>query len=192
MGRDKALLQFGSSEVLLERVVRLVGEVVPRERIVCVAAADQSLPLLPSDVQVVRDAAPQQGPLAGLATGIDTLAGLASVVFVCGCDTPHLVPAFVARMFDLLAGHQVAAVHDGQRFHPLAAVYRADVLPIVESLLAAGERRLSALVERVDTRRVEPSELSDLDPKLASLANCNTVEEYQRLLALAFSPSVES
>jgi len=191
MGRDKALLPFGPDEVLLQRVVRLVGEVVPRERIVCVAAAEQSLPLLLGDVKIVRDLAPQQGPLAGLATGIDKLDGRAGAVFVCGCDAPLLVPAFVARMFELLAGHHVAAVHDGQRFHPLAAVYRTDILPIVQSLLAAGERSLLALVERVGTRRVETRELLELDPTLESLANCNTVDEYQRLFDLAFPPPVK-
>src|SRR5262245_6298020 len=101
MGRDKALLPFGPSEVLLQRVVRLVGEVVRDERIVCVAAAHQALPHLPDRVQVVRDTAQYQGPLAGLATGMAALEGRVEAAFVCGCDSPLVVPAVVARLFEL-------------------------------------------------------------------------------------------
>ena len=181
MGRDKPLLSVGPQEVLLQRVVRLVGGAVRREGIVCVAAANQSLPPL-AEVRVVRDAAPGQGPLAGLATGLAALGGSADAVFVCGCDAPLLVPAFIDRMFQLLADHQIAAPHDGQRFHPLAAVYRRDVLPIAESLLAAGERSLMSLVDRCDTLRVPVDEIRAVDPALGSLENCNTEPDYRAAL----------
>ena len=182
MGRDKAWLPFGPEEVSLQRVVRLVGEVVPPERIVCVAAAEQSLPPLPADVQVIRDVEKYGGPLAGLALGIAALGSRADAAFVCGCDAPLLVPAFIARLFDLLADHQIVAPHDGSRLHPLAAVYRSDVLPIAESLLAAGERSLQALLERCDTLRMPTDELRSVDPSLASLENCNSLDDYQRML----------
>jgi len=182
MGRDKAMLAFGPEEVLLERVVRLVGEVVPQDRIVCVAADGQLLPSLPAGIHVLRDDQPHCGPLAGLTTGIAALKGRADAALACGCDTPLLVPGFIARMFERLADHQIAAPHDGQRFHPLAAVYRADVLPIAESLLAAGERSLQALLERCDLCRVPTDDLRDVDSELASLRGCNTPAEYRLLL----------
>ena len=43
MGRDKATLPFGS-EVMLQRVIRLVSQVVNVHRIVVVAAPGQALP----------------------------------------------------------------------------------------------------------------------------------------------------
>jgi len=182
MGRDKALLPSGPDEVLLQRAVRLAGGAVPLGQIVCVAAADQTLPRLPEAVEVVRDAERHLGPLAGLAAGMAALRRRADAVFVCGSDTPLLVPEFVVRMFEHLAGHQIAAPHDGERCHPLAAVYRADVLPIVASLLAAGERSLMALVDRCDTVRVSTDNLRDVDPTLATLCACNTPKEYRLLL----------
>ena len=182
MGRDKATLPFPPGEVMLQRVVRLVSEMVPPERIVCVAAVEQQLPALPASVEVVRDRLPHGGPLAGLVVGLAALAGRADAAFACGCDVPLLVPALVERMFALVGDAQIAAPHDGERFHPLAAVYRADVLPTAEALLAAGARSLKALVETCATRTVPLDALRALDPQLQSLATCNTPAEYEQLL----------
>jgi molybdopterin-guanine dinucleotide biosynthesis protein A len=182
MGRDKATLPFGPGESMLQRVVRLVGEVVPLERIVCAAAPGQPLPELPPGVRTAFDRQPHCGPLAGLAAGLEILQGDAHAAYVTSCDVPLLVPAFVRRMFDLLADYRIAAPYDGARFHPLAAVYRSDVLPTVEAQLASDERSLAALLGACRTRRVPVDELRDVDPELTSLANCNTPEDYQRLL----------
>ncbi len=54
MGTSKALLPFGP-ETMLQRVVRIVGDVV--SPIVVVAAVDQILPDLPPAVIVTRDEA---------------------------------------------------------------------------------------------------------------------------------------
>lgn len=188
MGCDKASLPFGPGEVMLQRVVRLVGAAVPIEQIVCVAAAGQSLPTLPPEVQVVRDAEPYAGPLAGLAGGLAGLAGRAAAVFVCGCDAPRLVPAFVMRMFDLLAGYEIAAPHDGQQFHPLAAVYRTDLLPVVQSRLALGDGSLQSLLKHCNTLSVPVDDLRRVDPDLGSLESCNSPADYQRALALSGLP----
>ena len=52
MGTSKALLPFGP-ETMLQRVVRLLGDIV--SPIVVVAAVDQELPELPRGVIVTRD-----------------------------------------------------------------------------------------------------------------------------------------
>lgn len=186
MGRDKASLPFGG-ETLLARAVRIVGDVVPVERIVCVAAAEQVLPTLPDGVSVVRDAHPEAGPLGGLATGLAALVGEdVDAVFACGCDVPLLLPAFIARLFEQLGDAQVVVAQEGEQLHPLASVYRTDALPVAQSLLAAGERSLLALVQRCESRRIAAEEFRDVDPQLLSLVNCNTVDEFERALERAF------
>jgi molybdopterin-guanine dinucleotide biosynthesis protein A len=183
MGRDKATLPFGGDRTLLERVVKRVSEVVPLAHIVCVAAPNQSLPALPATLRICADPAPDLGPLAALAAGLAACDERIDAVYVTGCDSPLLVPAFVARMFDLLNNHAIAAPYDGQRWHPLAAVYRTAIRPSAEALIAAGERSLVALLEANDTRRVAPEELRDADAELLSLMPCNTPAEYRAALA---------
>jgi molybdopterin-guanine dinucleotide biosynthesis protein A len=184
MGRDKNWLPFGSNETILQRVARLVSEAVPAERIICVASADQQLPTLPAGIRVALDIEPRQGPLAGLLPGLNVLIGDADAVFASGCDAPLIIPAFVTSMFDRLGHHQIAAPHDGQRWHPLPAVYRTDICPHVESLLRSGERSLVALLNSVDTRRVPTAELKDVDPQLTSLIACNSPADYESALRL--------
>lgn len=186
MGCDKALLPFGPAEVLLQRVVRLVTEVVPADRIVCVAAADQLLPLLPTGVQVVRDTEPHLGPLAGLSTGFSAMAPQADAAFVCGCDTPLLAPVLVGRLFELLGDGQAIVPQRAGRIQPLVAVYHSDVLPVAKKLLEQGERSLHALVERCGARMVDAEELRDIDPELLSLESCNTRGDYERLVERAY------
>src|SRR4051794_21124741 len=87
MGRPKAWLPF-AGELLLPRVVRLVREAVAP--VVVVAAADQELPPLPDEVQVVRDEQKGRGPLQGLAAGLASLAGRVEAAYVSSCDVPFL------------------------------------------------------------------------------------------------------
>ena len=148
MGRDKATLPFGP-ELMLQRVVRLIGESVDLENMVVVAAPNQSLPELPADVSIARDAREFRGPLEGLATGLRALAERADAVYATACDVPLLVPAFVDRMFDLLGDFDIAVPFDGQHHHPLAAVYRPAVLPHIERLLDADRMRPRFLFDEV-------------------------------------------
>jgi molybdopterin-guanine dinucleotide biosynthesis protein A len=186
MGRDKATLPFGADETMLQRVVRLVGTVVPANCIRCVAAPGQNLPQLPAPVRVISDPIPHTGPLVGLAAGMADMEHEVDAVFVTGCDMPLLEPAFVVRMFDLLADHDIAAPHDGERWHPLAAVYRMNLRSHVEALHSAGIRSLVALIESSRTRGVATSELRDVDPAFLSLTACNTPEEFQRAWERAY------
>ncbi len=186
MERDKATLPFGAGEAMLQRVVRLVGGEVPAARIVCVAAAGQVLPELPAEVRTVRDREPHVGPLAGVAAGLAALPQRAmDAAFVTGCDVPLLVPAIIPRLFDLLGDFQIAAPHDRERWHPLLAVYRTELLSAVETQLAGGNRSLIALIEHCRTRRVELSELRGVDPQFDSFVNINTRADYHSALRRA-------
>ncbi|MBI3822710.1 MAG: molybdenum cofactor guanylyltransferase [Planctomycetes bacterium] len=179
MGRPKASLPF-ADETLLQRVVRLLKEAV--SPLVVVAARDQQLPTLPGDVEVVRDEEEGRGPLQGLAAGLTALVGRVDAAYVSACDVPILQPAFVRRMIDLLGVHQISVPKIDGFHHPLAAVYRLDVLDIVKNLLHKNRRAVQALFDEADTRVVSAAELADVDPTFASLRNLNTLEDYEKAL----------
>jgi molybdopterin-guanine dinucleotide biosynthesis protein A len=179
MGRPKAWLPFGG-EVMLPRVVRLLGEAV--RPVVVVAAPDQEIPPLPPDVAVVRDEEKGRGPLQGLAAGLAALRGRADAAYLSSCDVPFLRPAFVRRLAELLGDAAVCVPRVGEYHHPLAAVYRLSVADAVARLLAENRLRPFFLFEAVPTRVVAASELADVDPTFQTLRNLNTPEDYEAAL----------
>ena len=181
MGSSKALLPFGS-ETMLQRMVRLLGEVVAP--LIVVAAVDQELPPLPRNVTVARDEREARGPLEGLRAGLKALPADVDIAYVTSCDVPLLVPGFVRQLLDLSRDHDVAVMEIDGFTHPLSAVYRRSTLPVVEDLLARDRLRPVFLFESVNTRRVRPAEMT-ADPELRTLRNLNTREDYERALVEA-------
>lgn len=181
MGTSKALLPFGP-ETMLQRVVRLLSKVV--SPIVVVAAPAQELPALPPSVIITHDEREARGPLEGLRAGLKALPESVEAAYVTSCDVPLLVQGFVIEMIDLANGFDVAVMEIDGFPHPLSAVYRRATLPQVEDLLAHDRLRPVFLYERVNTRRVAPSEITT-DPNLQTLRNLNTREDYEQALVSA-------
>jgi molybdopterin-guanine dinucleotide biosynthesis protein A len=179
MGTSKAWMPFGP-ETMLQRVVRLLGEVV--DPIVVVAAVGQDLPTLPAGVHVTRDERQGRGPLEGLHAGLKALPASCDAAYATSCDVPLLVPGFVRQLLQLTMGYDAAVMEIDGFAHPLSAVYRPTTLPRIEELLAADRLRPLFLFEVVRTRRVAPSEMT-ADPELRTLRNLNTRDDYERALA---------
>jgi molybdopterin-guanine dinucleotide biosynthesis protein A len=176
MGRPKALLRIGDV-TMLEHVVGRVAEATGR--IIVVAAPRQELPKLSVEIEVVRDEREGRGPLEGLRVGLKCLEGRAEAAYLSSCDVPFLKPAFIRRLIELVGEDQVCVPRVDGLYHPLAAVYRLEIQPMLHRLLAQDRLRASELIESVTARLVEPGELIDVDPSLESLQNINTPEDYQ-------------
>ncbi|MGH9387452.1 MAG: molybdenum cofactor guanylyltransferase [Vicinamibacterales bacterium] len=186
MGTPKATLPFGP-ETMLQRVVRLLSFVV--SPIVVVAAREQQLPELPDDVLIARDEREARGPLEGLRAGLKALPDSVDNAYVTSCDVPLLVPGFVGRMIELLGDHDIAVMEIDGFAHPLSAIYRRATLSHVESLLAQDRLRPAFLFDAVRTRRVQPAEMTSVDPELRTLRNLNTREDYVKALSDAGLPN---
>ena len=188
MGRDKAGLPFGD-ETLLQRVVRIVDGMAETAHTVVIAAAAQHLPLLPAEVQIVRDERNDAGPLPAMVMGLNALADAVDLAIVVACDCPLVTPVAVRFLFDQLAAapsDQMASVPrvDG-RWHPLVAAYRVAAAVPLEQLAEAGERSLQRALDQMNVVPIDEAALRQVDPALALLANCNTPADYQAALAAA-------
>ena len=183
MGRPKLSLPFGS-ELMLPRVVRILGQVV--SPIVVVASADQELPDLPRDVRVVRDEQAYLGPLAGIELGLRAFGETeVDAAYVSSCDAPLLRPEFIAEMIRRLGNHELAVPREGEFHHPLAGVYRISLADRVCRLVAEQRLRPLFLIQQSDSMEVPVDELRGVDPELQSLRNVNRPEDYTAVLQLA-------
>jgi molybdenum cofactor guanylyltransferase len=146
-GRDK-LAEPIAGRPMLDHVIERVRDVA--SEIVVVAAAGPA-PDVPADVEVVHDDVAFEGPLAGLGIGLRAVDPGVERVIVVGGDMPTVVPAVLARLLATLDRREAAVLADATRPRPLPlAVRRSVAAGAVDDLVAAGERRLRALLERLD------------------------------------------
>ncbi|GJO21400.1 putative molybdenum cofactor guanylyltransferase [Mycobacterium marinum] len=169
MGRDKATLVLpGGSTTMVEHVLGIVGQ---RCEPVFVMAA-QGQPLPPLQVPVLRDELRGLGPLPATGRGLRAAAEAgARFAFVCAVDMPGLTVDLIDDLVRsaIETDAEVVLPWDG-RSHYLAAIYRTDLAERVDALVAAGERKMSALADSSDTQRIV---MSDSAP----LVNVNTAAD---------------
>lgn len=171
---------------LLERVCGRVGGVA--RRIVVVAAPGQELPSLPSAVEVVRDSAPDTGPLAGIADGLRAV-GDAAAVLVVSCDVPLVSPEVLRVLRERLlsgAGMPLWVVPEvGGHLQVLVSAMRPEVLGEIEAHLAAGRRGPRSLLEslaKAGRAIVIPEErFRPVDPGLQSFRDLDTPRDLEDL-----------
>ena len=154
-GRETAMKQVPGSPVpttMVEHAVSVVGERC--QPVFVVASPGQSLPDLPA--QVLRDDVRGHGLLPAISRGLHAAAEAgATWAFLCSVDaavlTADVIDAVAARAAEVDA--DIVLPWDGSN-HYLAAVYRTELASQVDELVAAGERNLPALIDRVDSQRV--------------------------------------
>ncbi|MFH2140629.1 MAG: molybdenum cofactor guanylyltransferase [Pseudomonadota bacterium] len=165
MGQDKAgLLLDGST--LLQRVTTTMQEVFPK---IIVSVRQPRAEVL---LQQVCDAEADGGPLAGL------VAGLAQVetpwMFAVACDMPFIQSAVIIRMAELRGEHDaVVPMIDGHP-QPLFAFYAKQSMSMMRDALASGEKRVRAVLQKLDVRYVDEAELRNCDPQFRSFIDVDT------------------
>ena len=143
MGADKALVPFRGAP-MISHVASSLSRAGLDVLVVGRAVADYE--------SVLDDDGPGGGPLVGLLTA---LRSSGDDVFLAAVDQPLIRPETVR----LLLEQPGDAVVPFQAGHPqvTCALFRIACLEAVETLVAAGERKLRLLLDEVTTTRVEES-----------------------------------
>ncbi len=168
-GSDKLAHRIGGVS-LLERSVRAVAGLV--DEIVVVTAPGRPEPTFDlgaaaAPVRFVADTEAHGGPLVGLRAGLGAARG--ATVLVVGGDMPSLVPGVLA----LLLERPPAALADAAGvLRPLpCCLDRGTALAAADLLLAAGERRLRALLGELGTAALPWPGWQAIDPAGLSLVD---------------------
>ena len=158
---------------LLERVTRVVGEVVPPVDEVLVVG-----PWAPDGVRNVVEPDRFGGPLAALAFALGQVT--APVVLVLAADHPRLRPALLALVLDRLASDPdadaVVPVRDDRR-EPLVAAYRRSVADVADSVLAGPRASLNALLDSIAVVEVMEHEWRHVDRDGDSFRDVDTPDD---------------
>ena len=169
MGRDKASLLLGE-QTLLQRVIATMQQVFPR----VIVSVRQPRPGI--DLPQVCDEQRNAGPLAGLAASLGHVT--TPWAFLVACDMPFVVPAMVELLGNYRSQYQaVVPVVQGHP-QPLAAFYASSCMGKIRANLAGGGKNsLRAVLEQLQVRYVEETELLEADPALRSFFDLDTPQD---------------
>lgn len=170
-GRDKLMEPIDGRPLLhhaIEAVRPLASEVV-------VVAAPDSVPDVPPGVRVIHDRVAFEGPLAGLSAALGAVT--TPVVLVVAGDMPDLVPGVVGALLRVVdtPAVEAAILEDARRPRPLPmALRREPALATARRLLDAGERRLGALPDALETTVIAEATWRALDPDGRTMRDIDT------------------
>ncbi len=82
-----------------------------------------------------------QGPLAGMASGMQAATG--EWLLTAPCDSPLVSPLLARRMWQACdRGAEIAVAHDGERLQPVFAMIRCNLLESLQAYLDSGGRKI--------------------------------------------------
>ncbi len=174
MGRDKATIDLAGLP-MIEWVWRRVSGLV--ERTVVVGGGPY---LTHRGVPTIPDRYPGANSLGGIATALHHAAaeeGPRAWVLCVACDMPMIRPELVRLLWARRGNARVVVPRIRAGYEPLCALYRADVLDVMERQIARGDLRVTAVFALVETEEVGESDLRRADPELVSFVNLNRPEE---------------
>ncbi len=161
------LLETYEGEPLFWRPLRAVDAVC--DELVVVLRHEGAAPPLPSTrhaIRTTRDAEHDQGPLVGLAAGLDVTR--TDWALVVGGDMLRLREALLGALVERAAASDsdaIALVADGGPW-PMPALFRvAAARPVVAGLVRVGERRLRATLDALRVEALDERWWETRDPQ---------------------------
>jgi molybdenum cofactor guanylyltransferase len=135
LGGAKATVELGGRPLIAYPLAAFAAAGI--EAIV-VAKPETELP--PVEARVVTEQSEPTHPILGVVTALHEAGG--RPVIACACDMPFVTAAVLT---ELVSRRAPAAVHDGERLHPLLARYGPADLPVLQRTLEDGGSATSAL-----------------------------------------------
>jgi molybdopterin-guanine dinucleotide biosynthesis protein A len=167
MGRDKALLPWGSTDLLghaLERLRAVTSDV----RVLCGSEPRY----LDRGVPVETDLVPDAGPLGGVVAGLSAAAGRPGLFLAV--DLPRVPVSLLARLVGLAEGCDAVVPVTRRGPEPLCAVYGPGCLDPIRRRMTAGDLKMTAFWPDVRVRELRVTGLAAFGDPDDLFRNLNT------------------
>lgn len=175
-GLDKSALAVGAQSVL-QRQLAVLRDLTPHILIV----GRDTPPVRETGVRAVVDRVERSGALGGIYTAVTEAP--TEIVLILACDMPFITAPFVTALVGHAESEPAADAiipTDSHGRHPLCAVYRRRVAPLLYSRLSTGALRVMDALQELQVREVGPDELQQWDTDGRLLLNINTPDDYAR------------
>ena len=184
MGKNKALMKINGKsflEILLDEFKSFSDIIVSQ-------AYDDEYKL--SGCRFVSDTEADKGPLEGICRILEAAEN--EYVFICAADMPFLKKELARFLAQFISGEEIfsrqktwaadfdcCCIDDGERLHPLCAVYSKSTAQTANRLLSENKLKLTEFLQSIRTKSVSLG-YTRFDKK--QLCNINTYEEYLKAL----------
>lgn len=163
---DKSMLRLNGKsliDIVSSKLKRVVGD-----NIIIVGPPEKYL----SYRQVVPDLFYQNGPLAGIYSGLR--ASPSQYNIVVGCDMPFLEVKLLQYMIEDINSHDIVIPrYNNGYIEPLCAVYNKRCLEIIERNLKENNFSIRAIFPHLKVKFIEDKDIKKYDPKFHSFFNIN-------------------
>lgn len=177
--RDKAVAELAGTPMIrrvVDRVAGVVSEVVINCRADQVDAIIDAFADSDFSPEFAIDRDPDEGPMAGIARGLEAVA--AEYTLVVACDMPFVDPAFAAFLFERAAGHDAAVPRPDEWYQTTQAVYRTKPMAAAcRRALDRGDHRIVAPLDDLDEVVIGADEIGRVTTP-ETFENVNTREEF--------------
>jgi molybdopterin-guanine dinucleotide biosynthesis protein A len=186
-GRDKALVRFGATPLLLQLVqlVRTSGSEV------AVVAGAQKYVDLHGNFEIIEDRWPGEGPLGGIITALQHSAATdrsAEWNLILSCDMPFLTPEWlqflVTHALESNKEIQVILPHSAHGPEPLCACYRTCAADPLKNVFDRGVRKVTQALKQVRTEVLDDSVWKRFDSAGRLFWNMNTLADFEEAQSL--------
>jgi molybdenum cofactor guanylyltransferase len=178
-GRDKALVQFGTSPLL----VGIVEVAQASCAGVMVVANQEKYKNIEAGLKIVEDRWPGEGPLGGIITALHRTAATAPNCqwnLILSCDMPFLTGDWlrflVARAQNSAA--EVVLPHSTHGPEPLCACYRTDAVVALQTVFDGGVRKVTEALKHVRTEVLDEPVWKRFDSAERLFWNMNTPADF--------------
>lgn len=176
MGSNKALMVF-QGQPLIERVVQRVAP-ISAETLLTANSAELFAFL---NKRIEQDILPGLGALGGLYTALQGVQ--TPYAAVVACDMPFIRTDVLLRQFQLLveSGSDCVIPETERGLEPMHGVYRVSTCAsLVKAALKRGEMQMRSWYKDAHMLIIPLADLRQIDPKLESFINVNTLEEFHQ------------
>jgi molybdopterin-guanine dinucleotide biosynthesis protein A len=178
-GQDKARVRLGG-EMMLTRTCRMVREVSGSVSVV----ADRESRYADSDVWVVEDLWPGEGPLGGILTSLLATTetdGGRDWNLIVSCDMPFLTGEWLTFLIGraLASPAQVVLAHSAAGPEPLCACWRTDTAETLRKALERGVRKVTDGVALLRSEVLDERDWKRFDSRGRLFWNMNTAADYE-------------
>jgi molybdopterin-guanine dinucleotide biosynthesis protein A len=167
MGRDKALLPWGDTD-LLDHALERLREVTNDVRILCGPSPRYEGRGAP----VVVDRLAEAGPIAGIAAGLEACGGRPGLFLAV--DLPLVPIPLLAHLAERGGSWEAVVPVSPRGPEPLCAAYAPSCLEPIRRRVAAGEMRMTSFWPEVRVLELGPLELQAFGDPEGFFRNLNT------------------